>query len=282
MIKTLHILKSLVTEGKRFRFSPEVYTKMMEVTEKLWASRNKPITRKTPIDNIRFLTSDGVEGNVKIVINPRLKFIGQVETKPAYSRDPMDFIMELQPKEYGSKKNLFLTIYHEMLHATDPSQSTKMSIPYLTSYNEHNDEMYWGHPIEFRAISNEFMEGLVNEYTRRLKTLRKAENKKYLLKSLDNLLAYFSKGETRSKLTDDILIRINDENIPDSRIAQLIANIQSNYPNISDLIPRKRDEPYYITYIELIKQHGPNLWPKFLTLLYNTIEEIREMILNKK
>jgi hypothetical protein len=48
------------------------------------------------------------------------------------------------------------------------------------------------------------------------------------------------------------------------------------------MIPRKPDEPYYITYIELIKTHGPELWPKFLTLLYNTVEEIREMILNKK
>ncbi len=281
-MKILNILENVISEGKRFKFSPEVYTKMMEVTEKLWALRNKPITRKTMVDNIRFQTSDGVEGNVKVVINPRLKFIGQVETKPSYSRDPMDFIMELQPKEYGSKKNLFLTIYHEMLHATDPSQSTKISIPYLASYNEHSDEAYWGHPIEFRAISNEFMEGLVNEYKRRLKQLKKPENKKYLLKSLDNLLNYFAKGEQRSKLTDDILLRINDEDIPDSRIAQLVANIQSNYPNISDLLPRKKDEPYYITYIELIKKHGPKIWPKFLTLLYNTTEEIREMILNKK
>jgi len=281
-MKMLNILENVISEGKRFKFSPEVYTKMMEVTEKLWALRNKPITRKTMVDNIRFQTSDGVEGNVKVVINPRLKFIGQVETKPAYSRDPMDFIMELQPKEYGSKKNLFLTIYHEMLHATDPSQSTKMSIPYLASYNEHSDEAYWGHPIEFRAISNEFMEGLVNEYKRRLKQLKKPENKKYLLKSLDNLLNYFAKGEQRSKLTDDILLRINDEDIPDSRIAQLVANIQSNYPNISDLLPRKKDEPYYITYIELIKKHGPKIWPKFLTLLYNTTEEIKEMILQKR
>jgi len=281
-MKILNILENVISEGKRFKFSPEVYTKMMEVTEKLWALRNKPITRKTMVDNIRFQTSDGVEGNVKVVINPRLKFIGQVETKPAYSRDPMDFIMELQPKEYGSKKNLFLTIYHEMLHATDPSQSTKMSIPYLASYNEHSDEAYWGHPIEFRAISNEFMEGLVNEYKRRLKQLKKPENKKYLLKSLDNLLNYFAKGEQRSKLTDDILLRINDEDIPDSRIAQLVANIQSNYPNISDLLPRKKDEPYYITYIELIKKHGPKIWPNFLTLLYNTTEEIKEMILQKR
>ena len=281
-MKILNILENVISEGRRFKFSPEVYTKMMEVTEKLWALRNKPITRKTMVDNIRFQTSDGVEGNVKVLINPRLKFIGQVETKPAYSRDPMDFIMELQPKEFGSKKNLFLTIYHEMLHATDPSQSTKMSIPYMTSYNEHSDEAYWGHPIEFRAISNEFMEGLVNEYKRRLKQLKKPENKKYLLKSLDNLLNYFARGEQRSKLTDDILFRINDEDIPDSRIAQLVANIQSSYPNISDMLPRKEDEPYYITYIELIKKHGPKIWPKFLTLLYNTTEEIKEMILEKR
>jgi hypothetical protein len=48
------------------------------------------------------------------------------------------------------------------------------------------------------------------------------------------------------------------------------------------LLPRKKDEPYYITYIELIKKHGPKIWPKFLTLLYNTTEEIKEMILQKR
>lgn len=280
-MKILNILETVISEGKRFKFSPEVYTKMMEVTEKLWAIRNKPITKKTFIDTIKFKTSDGVDGLVKVVINPRLKFIGAVETKPTFSRDPMDFVMELQPKEYGSKKNLFLTIYHEMLHATDPSQSTKLSMPFMTTYNEYSDEKYWGHPIEFRAITNEFMEGLVNEYNRRIKGLKKPENKKFLLKSLDNLLAYFSKGEKRSRLTDDILLRINDEDIPDSKIAQILANLQTSYPNISDMIPRKPDEPYYITYIELIKKHGPELWPKFLTLLYNTVEEIRDIITNK-
>jgi hypothetical protein len=281
-MKILNILETVISEGRRFQFPPEVYTKMMELTEKLWSLRNKPVTKKTFVDNIRFKTSDGVDGNVKVVINPRLKFIGSMETKPAYSRDPMDFVMELQPKEYVSKKNLFLTIYHEMLHATDPSQSTKMSIPYLTTYSEFTDDKYWGHPIEFRAISNEFMEGLVYEYKRRLNSLKKIENKKYLLKSLDNLLGYFAKGEQRSKLTDDILFRINDENLPDSRIAKLVADIQSEYPQISELIPRKKDDPYYITYIELIKEHGPKLWPKFLSLLYNTVEEIREIIINKK
>ena len=87
----------------------------------------------------------------------------------------MDFVMELQPKEYGSKKNLFLTIYHEMLHATDPSQSTKMSPKFLSTYNEKKDEAYWGHPIEFRAITNEFLEGLVNEIVLRYNRLKNPE-----------------------------------------------------------------------------------------------------------
>jgi hypothetical protein len=192
----------------------------------------------------------------------------------------MDFIMELQPKEYGSKKNLFLTIYHEMLHATDPSQSTKISPKFLSTYNEKSDEAYWGHPIEFRAITNEFLEGLVNEFKRRVERLRNLDNKRFLQKSLDNILNYFGKGEPLNKLSLDILSRINDENMLDNKVSKVFANMTTDYPKTSEFITSKED-PYYITYIELIKKHNPKIWPRFLTMLYNTSEEIKSII-NKK
>ena len=131
---------------------PELNLYLHDLSDRLWQSRNKKLTKKTLVDVFPFKTSDGAQGQVKVVINPKLPYIGYMETKPKDSRDPMDFVMELQPKEYVSRKNLYLTIYHEMMHATDPSQSTKMSAKYLTTYNEKSDKDYWGHPIEFRAI----------------------------------------------------------------------------------------------------------------------------------
>ena len=280
MIKIIDILTNVISEQKRFQFDPETYQKLVSLTEKLWGMRNKEFKKKTLVDGFQFKTSDGTDGYVKVVVNPRLKYIGFMDTKPKFSRDPMDFVMELQPKEYGSKKNLFLTIYHEMLHATDPSQSTKMSPKFLSTYNEKSDEAYWGHPIEFRAITNEFLEGLVNEFKRRIERLRNLDNKRFLQKSLDNILNYFGKGEPLNKLSLDILSRINDENMLDSKISKVFSNMTTDYPKTSEFITSKED-PYYITYIELIKKHNPKIWPKFLTMLYNTSEEIKDII-NKK
>ena len=167
-----------------------------------------------------------------------------------------------------------------MLHATDPSQSTKISPKFLSTYNEKSDEAYWGHPIEFRAITNEFLEGLVNEFKRRVERLRNLDNKRFLQKSLDNILNYFGKGEPLSKLSLDILSRINDENMLDNKVSKVFANMTTDYPKTSEFITSKED-PYYITYIELIKKHNPKIWPRFLTMLYNTSEEIKSII-NKK
>jgi hypothetical protein len=180
---------------------------------------------------------------------------------------------------YGSKKNLFLTIYHEMLHATDPSQSTKMNMKFQSTYNDKFDKTYWGHPIEFRTITNEFLEALVNEFTLRYNRLKNLDNKKFLLKSLNNIVNYFAKGEKLSKLSVDILNRLNDENISDNRISKLLGDITMDYPQTTDLM-RNKNEPYYLTYIEMVKNNNPKMWPRFLSMLYSTKQEI-ENKLNK-
>jgi len=280
-MKFINILSSVISEQKRFKFDPETYTKLLGLTDKLWANRNKEYDKKTEVDYFQFKTSDGTDALVKIYINPRYRHFGELDSRPKGSRDPMDLVMQLNPKMYGSKKNLFLTIYHEMLHATDPSQSTKFNNKYQSTYNEKSDKDYWGHKIEFRAITNEFLEGLVNEFTKRSNRLRNLDNKKYLLKSLSNILNYFGKGEKLSNLSLDILSRVNDENVNDNRISKLLGNITLDYPEATDLMSANKEEPYYINYIEQIKKYNPEIWPRFLTMLYNTKEEI-ENVINKK
>ena len=93
MIKIIDILTSVISEQKRFQFDPETYNKLVSLTEKLWNIKNKEFKKKTHVDSIRVKTSDGTEGLVKIVISPRLKYIGFLDTKPKFSRDPMDFVM---------------------------------------------------------------------------------------------------------------------------------------------------------------------------------------------
>lgn len=282
MPKIINILSNLLNEASRFKMDPELNFLLHDLADRLWEKRNKKYTRKTLVDGFPFKTSDGQDGYVKVFINPRLKFIGQMDTKPTGSRDPADFELEVQPKEYTSKKNLYLTLYHEMLHATDPSQSTKYNPKYMLTYNEFSDEKYWGHPIEFRAISNEFLEGLEMDIERRLESIKNPDYKKYLIRSLDNLLGYFSRGESLNKLTIDILKRVNDEDVLENMISKSLTNLTTTYPNISDLVVKKdEDEPYYLTYLENIKKYNPKMWPRFLTMLYKSIEDLRNKIIKK-
>jgi len=111
--------------------------------------------------------------------------------------------------------------------------------------------------------------------------LRNLDNKKHLLKSLNNILNYFGKGEKLSNLSLDIIRRINDEGVNDNRISKLLSDISLDYPESVELIDTDKEEPYYKTYIELIKKFNPDIWPKFLTMLYNTKDEI-ENIINEK
>jgi hypothetical protein len=202
-------------------------------------------------------------------------------TKPKDSRDPMDIYIEVNPKFYESKKNLYLTMYHELIHAIDPTQTTQLSPKYLTTYNEKYDEQYWGHPIEFFAITNEFLEGLVLEFKRRADRIRNEDNRKHLNKSFKNILNYFAKGEKLSKVSSDILYKINDEYVEEGEISKILDDLITNNPQLADYITMPKDIPYYLQYIELIKKFNPKIWRRFLTMLFKTKDEI-ETIINKE
>ena len=277
-MKILNILSNVISEQKRYKLEPETYTKLLELTDKLWSMRNKPYAKMTLIDKIQFKNAKGDDGMVRIYVRPKLKYIGFLDTRPSWSTDPMDFVMHLNPSKYGSKKNLFLTIYHEMIHATDPTQSTEKSARREMGYNPDVDEKYWGNPIEFRAITNEFLEALVNEFKLRLVRLRNIDNRKAIRKSLDNIIDHFAKNEPLSRLSLDIISKMNDELVKDNTMSKTLSKITTDYPETSELMPKQPDDPYFLTYVKMIKPYGPNMWPKFLTMLYKTKEEIEELI----
>jgi hypothetical protein len=276
MIKFLNILSNVISEQKRYKLSPEDYTKLLELTDRLWTLRSKEIPRKIEVDQMEFMTADGSEGKVRIFLNPRYKNYGQMDLKPRTTRNPQKFVMQLNPKLFGSKKNLFLTLYHELMHATDPNFTTRSNDTYWKDYDPTVDEKYWGHPVEFRAVTNEFLEGLVNEFRRRNDGVVKVENRQLLLKSLNNILNYFAKGEPLSRLSLDVINRISDEGLKDTRIANLLANISTEYPETSEFMNNK--EPYYLKLINTIKKFNSSMWPRFLKMLYDTVDEIKDII----
>jgi len=281
MRNLINILSNVINEQKRYHFSPDVYTKINMIADELWSKRNKKYKGKELVDIIPFKLADGTDGLVKVIVNPRLPYMGYMGTRPKKSLDPADIFIEVNPKFYETRKNLYLTLYHEMIHASDPTQSFKWKPSYELTYDEKKDEKYWGHPIEFFAITNEFLEGLVLEFERRKNNLRNPENIKYLDKSFNNILNYFAKGEKLSKLSLDILSRINDEHVSDTAISKVVADIQTQYPNVEFSKQTKDEKPYYLILIELIKKYNPKIWPRFLTMLFKIKDEIQE-ILNKK
>jgi hypothetical protein len=276
MIKFINILSNVISEQKRYKLSPEDYTKLLELTDRLWTLRSKEIPRKIEVDQMEFMTADGSEGKVRIFLNPRYKNYGQMDLNPKTTRNPQKFVMQLNPKLFGSKKNLFLTLYHELMHATDPNFTTRSNDKYWKDYDPTVDEKYWGHPVEFRAVTNEFLEGLVNEFRRRNDRVVKLENRQLILKSLNNILNYFAKNEPLSRLSLDIINRISDEGLKDTRIANLLANISTEYPETSEFMNNK--EPYYLRLINTIKKFNPDMWPRFLKMLYDSVDEIKNII----
>jgi hypothetical protein len=276
MIKFINILSNVISEQKRYKLSPEDYTKLQELTDRLWTLRSKEIPRKIEVDQMEFTTADGSEGKVRIFLNPRYKNYGQMDLNPKTTRNPQKFVMQLNPKLFGSKKNLFLTLYHELMHATDPNFTTRSNDNYWKDYDPTVDEKYWGHPVEFRAVTNEFLEGLVNEFRRRNDRVVKIENRQLILKSLNNILNYFAKGEPLSRLSLDVINRISDEGLKDTRIANLLANISTEYPETSEFMNNK--EPYYLRLINTIKKFNPDMWPRFLKMLYDSVDEIKDII----
>jgi hypothetical protein len=276
MIKFINILSNVISEQKRYKLSPEDYTRLLELTDRLWSLRSKDIPRKIEVDQMEFKTADGSDGKVRIFLNPRYKNYGQMDLKPRTTKNPQKFVMQLNPKLFGSKKNLFLTLYHEFMHGTDPNFTTKANDKYWEDYDPTVDEKYWGHPVEFRAVTNEFLEGLVNEFKRRNDRVNNVEKRQSLLMSLKNILNYFAKGEPLTRLSLDIINRISDEGLKDTRISNLLADISTEYPETSEFMNNKN--PYYLRLINTIKKFNPDMWPRFLKMLYDTVDEINDII----
>lgn len=277
-MKLLGTLNNVIKEAKRYEFQPETYAKIKELTDKLWKQKNKKYTKKTLIDVVPIKLASGVEGLVRIIVNPRLKYVGELGTRPQTSRDPADLYIEVNPRHYESKKNLYLTLYHEMIHASDPTRSYLFSPKYELTYDPEKEEKYWGHPIEFFAMSNDFLEGMILEYKRRIKRISKKENLKYLKESIKNIASYFARNEPLNRLASEILTSINDEYLDSDKFVRSLKDISIDFPGSVDVFRMNPNMPYYLHYIEMIKQHNPEIWKKFLSMFYTATGEVKSLI----
>jgi len=275
MIKLIDILN----ESTRVKMDPDFKRVLNNVVDIIFKKRKTSFKKYTPITSIPIEIADGTPGTVEIVVDPELEHYGILDVKVEDSTDPNDFIIKINPNEVKSKKGLYQTLYHEIMHATDPMFSTKSTESFWDTYDPEMDEKYWGHPVEFRAISNEFIEGLINEFTLRKSRVKTQTSIESLKKSLDNIINHFSIGEKLSPLSSDIIGDMyGSEEMTRSR--KVLNNILIDNPEISDILSQRDKELEYLVVLELVKKYSGSDWKRFLSMLYKASDEIKEILNN--
>lgn len=275
MIKLIDILN----ESTRVKMDPDFKRVLNNVVDIIFKKRKTGFKKYTEITSIPIEIADGTPGTVEIVVDPELEHYGILDVKVEDSTDPNDFIIKINPNEVKSKKGLYQTLYHEIMHATDPMFSTKSTESFWDTYDPEMDEKYWGHPVEFRAITNEFIEGLINEFTLRKSRVKNPTSIESLKKSLDNIMNHFSNGDKLSVLSADIIGDMyGSEEMTRSRM--VLNNILIDNPEISDVLRKTERNLEYMVVLELVKKYSGSDWKRFLGMLYKASEEIKE-ILNK-
>lgn len=275
MIKFIDILN----ESTRVKMDPDFKRVLNNVVDIIFKKRKTGFKKFTPITSIPIQIADGTPGTVEIAVDPELEHYGILDVKVEDSVDPNDFIIKINPNEVKSKKGLYQTLYHEIMHATDPMFSTKSTETFWDTYDPEFDDKYWGHPVEFRAITNEFIEGLINEFTLRRSRVKNPNSIESLKKSLVNIMNHFSNGEKLSVLSSDIIGDMyGSEEMSRSRM--VLNNILIDNPEISDIFGQSEKNLEYMVVLELVKKYSGSDWNRFLGMLYKASEEIKE-ILNK-
>ena len=275
MIKFIDILN----ESTRVKMDPDFKRVLNNVVDIIFKKRKTGFKKFTPITSIPIQIADGTPGTVEIAVDPELEHYGILDVKVEDSVDPNDFIIKINPNEVKIKKGLYQTLYHEIMHATDPMFSTKSTETFWDTYDPEFDDKYWGHPVEFRAITNEFIEGLINEFTLRRSRVKTPNSIESLKKSLGNIMNHFSNGEKLSVLSSDIIGDMyGSEEMSRSRM--VLNNILIDNPEISDIFGQSEKNLEYMVVIDLVKKYSGSDWKRFLGMLYKASEEIKE-ILNK-
>lgn len=147
-----------------------------------------------------------------------------------------------------TEKGVYYALYHELQHILDLNVYRYRK--HFEKYNSVIPERYFGHDYEFKAYTNEILEGIVNEYRK----LTKEHTKEEVLEAADKLLRYFGQDGIGGELNRKVLFRITSERVSKKKI------------------------PYTLKVLSLIKEHNPTKWKYFLKMLYSTVEEIKEEV----
>lgn len=245
---------SKLNEGsKRTKLHPRTLSDLNYITDIIWTDSKEKNDDPPFKGTIYVEDSTGAGVDIPVYYLSNFENQGAVfQINPDKPRNLYNLFIIVNPEESAvvSRKSLYNTIYHELQHLIDLHTTHNLTDKEKTKYDSSEDQKYYGHDFEFRAYTNEFLEGLENEYL----DLIKKYDKDVLFNSLASLLDYFGRSGEADKIAGDAIFNISSET--------------------------RGDDPYphSIKVLTLLKRHNPKRWNQFLKMLYSTIMDIKRKI----
>ncbi len=253
----------ILEASKRHKLSEKTIQDLRKAAVEIFKAYQNEDSDFEKVSSIYVENPLGEKGEVEVYYLDELEVEASTEFKKGEPNELSQYFVVVNPDNgmYPSLKSTYNALYHELQHLTDPAMTTKKSEKHMAKYSTKNDENYYGHDAEFKAMSNEFLEALENEYLDSDSPLSNEE----ILKSLDNIRLFFKQNEKLTKETYGIL---------QSMAGGKDSDFEMYIPE--DLMTL----PYYLKFIWLLKKHNPNRWNQFLNMLYTTVEDIESQLKN--
>lgn len=268
--------------SKRFKLDDKNLETLKNLIDDLFSEMRS--TRKRSMyhfKDIPITSIDGIEYQLPIWIDPKMETYAAIGYDKSYPISVDNVALIINPRFIESKKQLYNSLYHEFLHAVDPTITTNPSKKYQSKYGDPSErpDLYYSHGIELRGITGEFFEALVNEFSERALFVKDYHDKKILHESLKSIVDYFNQSKPLTPMAMDILDKMNGLKNLNNDFKQSLSDVFKTYPKLIEFVKETSEyEPYYLACIRLIKQYSPKGWKKFLTMLHTTSEEIKEII----
>ncbi len=242
--------ENLLEGSKRVKLHPRTEADLEYLSQILWtASKNGD---DDPPKKGTIMVTDPKGSTVNVPVFYLSEFPAQGGVFPFKKDKPRNLynlFIVVNPDEAlnPSLKSTYHILYHELQHLMDLNSTEYISDKKEKEYStQDKDKGYWGHEFEFRAFSNEIINGIYKEY----KDLFKKVKDEDIINSLDSMINFFGKSGQLDELGQKVLYSISSEEEPD-------------------------EYPYVLKVIQLLKIHAPERWNMFLKMLYSVAQEIK-------
>jgi hypothetical protein len=265
-------------EHKRVNLSIETKKQIRELTKKIFKDRDKFFDfddRK--VGELVISIDDGT----KHVVDVYIETVSSDEAHIIDMRDDdyFEFRLFVNLNYIKTEKGLYNTIYHEVMHLTDPSITTRPSEEYIN----YNDTDYYSMLIEFRAWTNEILEALYNEVINELSYVNNKNELNILRNTLKNIIAHIADGFELLPKAKILMRKMSGREEVVEDISEVLNKVNLIYPNLSHLtepIGEEEEIPTYILVLMNFKDVDEERWNGFIRTLKKVYEELIDLIDN--